>query len=50
MIKAIIELEFENTESITAESIVEYIQTLVENNQLYIEFYDDKQTPLIFGV
>jgi len=47
--KAIIELEFDSVQEVTVENILEYIHTLVENDQLYIEFYDNDQTPLIFG-
>lgn len=37
MVKAIIELEFDSLEDVTPENVVDYIETLVQNNQLHIE-------------
>lgn len=37
MFKALIELEFDSIEDITPENVLDYIETLVQNDQLYIK-------------
>lgn len=45
--KIVIELEFDKNDEVTKEIILDYINTLYENGQLYIEAYDSKHNPVV---